>query len=172
MLKVIKGDITRAEVEVIVNSANPRLADGGGVCGAIWKAAGRDNLHQYFSGNGFRFGCHTGEAVMTPGFDLPAHKIIHVVAPKSDNATWAATLVQAYGSVMGYMKFLKIQHGYTTVAIPSLGTGIYGGNLESAAQLAYAALKPHIRSFDITIMDIDKDTIEVFKKVMKEDLNG
>src|SRR5215471_21266566 len=117
-LEVVEGDITKLNVEAIVNAANDRLARGGGVCGAIHEAAGRD-LAEACRKIG---GCPTGQARLTPGFKLKAKYVIHAVGP-----VWAGgkrgeeeQLTSAYRASLE----LAQQQGIETIAFPAISTGI------------------------------------------------
>ena len=119
MLKIRLGDITKIETQAMVNSANPSLLAGGGVCGAIHRVAGPQ----------LEVACRAigkivaGEAVLTRAFDLPAEFVIHAVAPRffDGERHEAATLKQTYISICKVLAVTQI----TSVTLPSLGTGIY-----------------------------------------------
>lgn len=128
-VEVIEGDITRIEADAIVNAANAQLKPGGGVCGAIFRAAGLDKLSEACDAIG---GCPTGSAVATPAFDLAtARYIIHAVGPVyTAHAPEEARrlLRSAYASAIA----LAHQSGCASMAIPAISTGIYGYPLEEA----------------------------------------
>jgi O-acetyl-ADP-ribose deacetylase (regulator of RNase III) len=130
-----KGDITRADVDAIVNAANIHLAEGGGVCGAIFAAAGR-GLSEACAPLA---PCPTGEARITPGFALKARWIIHAVGPiwRGGGAREDAALTACYRSIWA----LAAQHGLASVALPAISTGIYGFPLERATQIAVATTR-------------------------------
>ena len=113
-------DITTLETDAIVNAANQSLAPGGGVCGAIHRAAGPE-LARACAALGW---CPTGEARLTPGFDLPARFVIHAVGPvwRGGGAGEAALLASAYRSALQ----LAVDHGLESIAFPAISTGIYG----------------------------------------------
>ena len=118
-------DITTLETDAIVNAANESLAPGGGVCGAIHRAAGPE-LARACAAIGR---CPTGEARLTPGFGLPARFVIHAVGPvwRGGGAGEAELLSSAYRSAMQ----LAADHGLRSIAFPAISTGIYGYPLES-----------------------------------------
>lgn len=134
-LQAVQGDITRLDVDAIVNAANTALRRGSGVCGAIFAAAGPD-----LEGACAALGrCETGDAVATPGFDLPAKWIIHTVGPvwkggMSDEATALASC---------YHRSLEVADdlGASSVAFPAISTGVFGYPPEEAALLAVNTLR-------------------------------
>lgn len=136
-LELVQGDIVAQDVDAIVNAANEGLAEGGGVCGAIFRAAGRAELAAACRP---LTPCPTGEARITPGFRLPARQIIHAVGPvyrADDPPTSARLLAAAYTSSLA----LATQHGLRSVAFPSISTGIFGYPVAEAAQVALAAVR-------------------------------
>ena len=132
--EVKQGDITREAVDAIVNAANTRLAGGGGVDGAIHRAAGPE-LAEACRRLG---GCPTGEARMTPGFKLPARYVIHAVGPvwQGGGRGEARLLAGAYA----YSMRLADEAGLATLAFPAISTGAYGYPLREALAVATAAL--------------------------------
>lgn len=128
-------DITTLEVDAIVNAANEELAAGGGVCGAIFRAAGPE-MGPACAALG---GCPTGEARITPGFKLPAKYVIHAVGPiwRGGRAGEAELLASAYRSVM----HLADARGLRSVAFPAISTGIYGYPLGEATNIAVATIR-------------------------------
>jgi O-acetyl-ADP-ribose deacetylase (regulator of RNase III) len=123
-------DITTLALDAIVNAANEQLAPGGGVCGAIHRAAGPE-LARACAALG---GCPTGDARITPGFKLPARYVIHAVGPMwtGGRAAESELLASAYRSSMQ----LAAEHGLTSIAFPAISTGIYGYPLQPATELA------------------------------------
>jgi O-acetyl-ADP-ribose deacetylase (regulator of RNase III) len=129
-LTAVQADITALDVDAIVNAANGELAVGGGVCGAIHQAAG-PALAEACRQIG---GCPTGEARITPGFDLKAKYVIHAVGPRwmGGRRGEAELLASAYRAALK----LAVENGVTTIAFPAISTGIYGYPLEDAAGVA------------------------------------
>ena len=129
-ISILKGDITRHYVDVIVNSANPSLLAGGGVCGAIHKAAGPE-LEVACKAIGR---CNAGAAVLTPAFNLPAKFVIHAVGPRwlDGMRSEPELLEQCYESIFR----LVAENDFRSVAIPSISTGIYHYPLDEAAEIA------------------------------------
>ena len=142
MIKAIQADITTLKADAIVNAANETLLGGGGVDGAIHRAAGPD-LKQYCAKLG---GCPTGEARITPGFKLPAKWTIHTVGPvwhggKSNEAT---LLANCYRNSLD----LALKNGAKTIAFPSISTGVYGYPKEEAAKIAVSVMREYESRFD------------------------
>lgn len=133
-MRVWQGDITQLPVDAIVNAANPSLLGGGGVDGAIHKAAGPD-LKQYCAGLG---GCNTGEAKLSPGFNLPSQYVVHTVGPVwhggGDNE--AKLLAQCYQNSL----LLADREGIVSIAFPAISCGVYGYPARKAAEVAVTAL--------------------------------
>jgi len=135
-LAVWQGDITRLDVDAIVNAANPTLAGGGGVDGAIHRAAGPDLKAACLALPEVEPGvrCPTGEARITPGFPLPAKHVIHTVGPvwHGGRQDERALLASAYRSSLS----LATEHGLDTLAFPAISTGVYGFPKAEAARIA------------------------------------
>ena len=133
-LAIVEGDITRLAVEAIVNAANESLVPGGGVDGAIHRAAGPE-LERACRRIG---GCPTGEARITPGFGLPAKWVIHTVGPiwRGGRHGEDELLVSCYRASMG----LAERHGIRTIAFPAISTGAYGFPGDRAARIAVREL--------------------------------
>jgi len=132
-LSAIHADITTLEVDAIVNAANAELFPGGGVDGAIRRAAGPEMDEELF-----KIGwCQPGASVITPGYRLPAKWAIHTVAPiYSGTADQDAVFARCYESALA----LADGHGVTTIAFPCIGTGVYGWPADLAARLARATV--------------------------------
>jgi O-acetyl-ADP-ribose deacetylase (regulator of RNase III) len=141
MIKVVQADITGLPVDVIVNAANESLLGGGGVDGAIHRAAGPE-LRAFNAGLG---GCRTGEAKLSPGFRLPAKWIIHTVGPvwRGGESGEAELLESCYRNAFR----LAIKRGAATIAFPSISTGIYGYPKEAAAAIAVAVMREYENNF-------------------------
>jgi O-acetyl-ADP-ribose deacetylase (regulator of RNase III) len=133
-------DITTLDTDAIVNAANEALAPGGGVCGAIHRAAGPE-LARACAALG---GCPTGEARITPGFRLPARYVIHAVGPvwRGGAKGEAELLASAYRSSLE----LAEEHRLTSVAFPAISTGIYGYPADQAAHIAVATVRSAARA--------------------------
>ena len=141
-LELIQGDITKAEVDAIVNAANSELIGGGGVDGAIRRAGG-DEIEQACAEIRRREGgCPTGKAVITPGGDLHANYVIHTVGPvwQGGDSGEAELLASCYKESLQ----LAVDNDIQSVAFPSISTGIYGYPTEKAAAIALTAVKEFV----------------------------
>lgn len=136
-IELVRGDITAQDVDAIVNAANPSLAGGGGVDGAIHRAAGP----RLVAASRPLAPCPPGRARITPGFDLPARHVIHTVGPvwHGGDRGEAEVLAAAYRSSLA----LAEEHGLTSVAFPSISTGVYGYPVEAAARVSLATVGAH-----------------------------
>ncbi|MCG8360724.1 MAG: O-acetyl-ADP-ribose deacetylase [Kiloniellales bacterium] len=134
-IEIHQGDITKLTIDAIVNAANDRLAPGGGVCGAIHRAAG-PALAEACAAVG---GCPPGEARITPGFELPARFVIHAVGPVWHGGDQGedGLLASCYRNSLA----LAADKGCTSIAFPAISTGIYGFPLTRATNVAVSTVR-------------------------------
>lgn len=141
-LEIIKGDITEQSVDAIVNAANCSLLGGGGVDGAIHRAAGPELLAECRTLNG----CETGKAKITAGYNLPASRVIHTPGPVWHGGGHGedALLASCYASCLA----LASENGCKTVDFPSISTGVYHFPLDRAANIAVDTILTYLASHD------------------------
>ena len=161
MISAVLGDITKIPAQAVVNSANPSLLAGGGVCGAIHRAAGPD----------LEAACRKigridpGQAVLTGAFDLPADYVIHAVAPRylDGSRGEVQVLEETYRSICRLVQ----QYGITTLSIPSIGTGIYRFPLVLASQIAVRTLQDYSNmGCSMTFICFDELTLATFHEII------
>lgn len=162
---VIQADITRLSVDAIVNAANASLLGGGGVDGAIHRAAGPDLLNACRALGG----CPTGEARITPGFQLPAAWVIHTVGPVWRDGTHGepGLLRSCYRNAF----VLARQKGLKSIAFPAISTGVYGYPKLPAAEVALAAMR-EADDFDrIIACCYSRNDVELYLSLCPECIN-
>ncbi|MBQ6293955.1 MAG: O-acetyl-ADP-ribose deacetylase [Lachnospiraceae bacterium] len=162
----VRGDITKLKVDAIVNAANKSLLGGGGVDGAIHRAAG-PGLREECRGLG---GCETGEAKITGGWLLPAKYVIHTVGPvysKSDAARCEKLLSDCYFNSLEVAK----AHDLHTIAFPAISTGVYGYPKQAAAAVALRTVSKWLTAnpdygMDVTMVCFDRETRQCYQNVI------
>ncbi|CAM3181868.1 O-acetyl-ADP-ribose deacetylase [Cupriavidus taiwanensis] len=165
-LQVVHGDITRMEVDAIVNAANSGLLGGGGVDGAIHGAGGPAIMEACRAIRDAQGGCPTGEAVLTTGGRLPAPYVIHAVGPvwQGGGQGEEAQLANAYRNSIR----LAAQHHLRTLAFPNISTGIYGFPRERAADIAIAAVREALATApeieQVTFVCFDDENYRLYRE--------
>lgn len=161
--KVTRGDITRLAVDAIVNAANTSLLGGGGVDGAIHRAAGPELLAACRALGG----CATGDAKATPGFRLPARWVFHAVGPVWSSGTRgeAAKLAGCYRRALE----LARDHGARSIAFPAISTGIYGYPRREAAEIAVRTCSELAEPCGLERVEFccfDEGTAEIYEQLL------
>jgi O-acetyl-ADP-ribose deacetylase (regulator of RNase III) len=159
-----RGDITRLAVDAIVNAANSSLLGGGGVDGAIHRAAGPELLAEC-RGLG---GCPPGEARLTRGYRLPAGHVIHTVGPiwSGGNSNEREILASCYSSCLAIAR----ERRFREIAFPAISTGVYGFPKEEAARIAVASVRAHLAQHElpqkVIFVCFDEPTVEAYRQAL------
>ena len=161
-LEAVRGDITQEDVDAVVNAANQHLAGGGGVDGAIHRAAGARQLQEACARLG---GCPTGDARATPGFGLKARWIIHAVGPRYRDGRHGEPELLA----SAYRRSLEVadELGARSVAFPALSTGIYGYPRAEAARIAVETVRATPTQVELVrLVAFDQETFELYRDLL------
>lgn len=165
VIRAIQADITTLAVDAIVNAANSSLLGGGGVDGAIHRAAGPDLVHECR----LLGGCRTGEAKITRGYRLPAGHVIHTVGPvwRGGEQGEPELLAACYRQSLA----LASKHGLRSIAFPSISTGIYGYPIEQAAVIAVAevrgALREHATFEEVAFCCFSRGNLAIYQALLE-----
>lgn len=165
-IKIVLGDITKMDVDVIVNAANKTLLGGGGVDGAIHLAAGQELYNECKKLNG----CDTGQAKITKGYNLPAKYVIHTVGPVfgNENGNEAELLSKCYENSLKLAKEQKLH----SIAFPAISTGVYRYPKDQAAKIAISTVKNFINHnpdfFDVVYFVLfNEDNFKIYNELLK-----
>ena len=162
---IVRSDIIKMHVDAVVNAANPLLQMGGGVCGAIFRAAGEARLRAACDALG---GCEIGQAVVTPGFKLPAKFIIHTPGPRWQGGGCGeeALLKGCYRNSLR----LALANGCESIAFPLISSGIYGYPKAEALRVASEEIRSFLEAhdMDVYLAVFDKDALEAGKRLVGE----
>ena len=165
-VSIVKGDIVRMKTDAIVNAANTSLLGGGGVDGAIHRAAGKDLLAECITLNG----CKTGEAKITKGYKLNAKYVIHTPGPIWRGGDWGESelLKNCYRNCLK----LAVENGIETIAFPSISTGVYRFPKDLAAEIALNEILSFLKNNDsITLVKLvcfDEDMLKLYKETFEK----
>jgi O-acetyl-ADP-ribose deacetylase (regulator of RNase III) len=162
-LVAVPGDITRLSVDAIVNAANTSLLGGGGVDGAIHRAAGPELLEACRKLDG----CSTGDAKATPGFRLPAKWVFHAVGPvwSGGNRSEDELLASCYRRCLE----LAREHGARSIAFPAISTGVYNFPLERAAKISIQTVRAHIGDSGVEVVQFacfNSDMLLIYERLL------
>ena len=164
-LQIVEGDITKLDVDAIVNAANSSLLGGGGVDGAIHRAAGKKLLEECKTLGG----CETGQAKITRGYNLKARHVIHTVGPVwgDEDGNEDDLLAACYRNSLR----LAAEHGLTSIAFPSISTGAFGFPMDRAARIAirevhaFLGANPGIEK--ILLVCFGKEALRIHQAVLR-----
>jgi O-acetyl-ADP-ribose deacetylase len=168
-IKLLQGDITKVNVDAIVNAANTSLLGGGGVDGAIHRAGSPSILQECQMIRNRQGGCKVGEAVITGGGRLPAKRVIHTVGPVWNGGTQREEelLASAYQNSLR----LAVEHQLKTIAFPNISTGIYHFPKDKAAAIAIAAISEFLAASDelveVVVVCFDQENYALYEGILK-----
>lgn len=166
ILEIVRGDITQQDIEAVGNAANSALAGGGGVDGAIHRAGGPTLMSEL---KAKYKGCPTGSAVITSGGNLKAKYVIHAVGPRYSASPRDPELLSS-----AYQKSLELctQNKISSIAFPSISTGIYGYPVEEASRIALKTIMDYLKNHPeiklVRFVLFDSNTFEIYQEALKE----
>lgn len=160
-MRAVLADITRLEVDVIVNAANTSLLGGGGVDGAIHRVAGPQLLEECRRLGG----CPTGEARITGAYQLPAKFVVHTVGPVWQDGNYCEEELLA-SCYRNSLELALDKEGVSSIAFPGISTGVYGFPLALAAPTAVATVARYRAGLDVTFCCFSPDDLEVYKALL------
>lgn len=162
-LLIVHDDITKLEVDAIVNAANSELRMGGGVCGAIFRASGPIEMQAACNALS---PIKTGEAIYTPGFNLPAKNVIHAVGPIYDKAKHSESEQLLSNAYTASLKIAK-DNGFESIAFPLISSGIYGYPKAEALEVATKSISSFLDGYDMEVYLVihDRNTFEISKSL-------
>jgi O-acetyl-ADP-ribose deacetylase (regulator of RNase III) len=168
MIELIQGDITKIQVDAVVNAANTSLLGGGGVDGAIHRAGGKAILEECIQIRNKQGGCKVGEAVITTAGNLPAKFVIHTVGPVWNGGAYheEALLSAAYSNCLKLSVANKVQ----SIAFPNISTGIYHFPKEKAAIIAVETVKDFLNTNNaiskVIFVCFDNENYDIYKRLI------
>lgn len=167
LFQVVQNDITKMKTEAIVNAANSGLQMSGSVCGAIFRAAGEQKMQEACDQYGF---CSAGEAVITPGFELPAEYVIHTVGPRWYGGSHGEEL-QLCSAYTNSLKLAE-KHGIKSIAFPLISAGNFGFPKRKAMGVASFAIREYLKKtgsdMEVYLVLYDWDAVQIGRKVFPE----
>jgi O-acetyl-ADP-ribose deacetylase len=172
-IKILKSDITKTEVDAIVNAANSSLLGGGGVDGVIHRAGGAEILEECIKIRNRQGGCKTGEAVITTAGNLPAKFVIHTVGPVWNGGlkNEAQLLADCYTNFLT----LAIENEVQTIAFPNISTGIYGYPKELAGEIAVKTISDFLINNDsvaeVIFVCFDDENYRIYEELTGRDVS-
>lgn len=170
MIRLLQDDITKLEVDAIVNAANSSLLGGGGVDGAIHKAGGPAILEECYKIRDKQGGCKVGEAVITTAGKMPSRFVIHTVGPvwNGGNKNEDQLLANAYKNSLR----IATEHSLTTIAFPNISTGIFHFPKERAAKIAIESVSDFLKTENsirtVFFVCFDSENFEIYKTLLSD----